>query len=88
MSIWSVVKGYIWSWWPTKKGDERQENWAFHNEFLMRTFFPKYKNFGNSQSLIEDFKQVVERIDEKDCVYEKSVLIKDLRKAIEILAEN
>ena len=88
MCLWSIVKDYLWSWRPSEKKVEKQENWAFHNEYLMKTFFPKYRGSGNSQGLIEDLKQVIERIDEKDCLYDKAGLIKDLRKAIEILAEN
>lgn len=81
------LKEYCKNWWLIKEDTQIRENWAIHNEYLMKTFFPKYHVTGKPQGLLEDFKQSLERIDEKDCLVEKSALLKDLRRAVEILAE-
>ena len=87
MNILLTIKDFLSSWWPQKKEIRQQENWAFHNEYLMRTFFPKFSRYQDAQGIMEDVLRGLEKIDECDCLYEKARLIKDCRKAVEILIE-
>ena len=87
MSIWTRIKSFVFSWWQKPDFEKRAESWSIHNEYLMKTFFPKFRNSGKTESILEDFEKVLTKIDETECVYIKSAQIKNLRKAVEILNE-
>ena len=87
MNLWFGFKSVFWAWWPKKTDSIKSDSWTLHNDFLMKTFFPKFRNTGDAQGLLEDIRQEIAKIDDKDCVYEKSSDIKDLRRALEILSE-